>query len=199
MSPRRIAKALAGFGVVAIAALFATTVYVVRHRPTPQTLSKVAGLVPNSLLHAHNFHWTQLKSGTSQWVLSAADASYSADKTSLELNAPTLSMTAQDGSPVTVSAAHAMLLLDGNHIKRADLSGGTTIHYGDFTVTTDQASFMPDQDKVEAAGPVSIEGEGFKVSGTGLSASPRNHRFELLNQVSTEITPRKNGEPAKKG
>lgn len=199
MSPRRIAKALAAFGALALIALLATTVYVVRHRPSAQTLSRVAGLVPNSLLHAHNFHWTQIKAGESQWTLSAADASYSADKTSLELNAPTLNMTAQDANEVTVTAAHAVLVLDGNHVKRADLSGGTIIHYGNFTLTTDHASFTPDEDKVEASGLVSIEGDGFKVTGTGLSGNPKTRRFELQNQVSTEITPRESGGRAKKG
>ena len=199
MSPRRIAKALAVFGVLALIALVATTVYVVRHRPSVQTLSRVAGLVPNSLLHAHHFHWTQIKAGESQWVLSATDASYSADKTSLELNQPTLSMTAQDGKQITVTAAHAVLALDGNHVKRADLAGDTTIRYGNFTLTTDRASFMPDEDKVEAPGAVSIEGEGFRVTGIGLDGNPKTRRFELLKQVSTEITPRTRGEQAKKG
>lgn len=199
MSPRRIAKALAGFGALALIALIATTVYVVRHRPSPQTLNKVAGLVPNSLLHAHNFHWTQIKAGQSEWTLSAADASYAADKTSLVLNDPTLTMTAQDGKGITVKAGHAVLALDGNHVRRADLSGGTIIQYGNFTLTTDHASFVPDQDKVEASGLVSIEGEGMKVTGTGLSGNPKTRRFELLNQVSTEITPKSSGERAKKG
>ncbi len=199
MSPRRIAKALAGFGALALVALLAITVYVVRHRPSAQTLSKVAGLVPNSLLHAHKFHWTQLKAGESQWTLSAKDASYSADKTSLELNQPTLKMTAQDGNQVTVTAAHAALMLNGSHVNRADLSGGTTIHYGNFTLTTDQASFIPDEDKVEAPGPVSIEGDGFKVTGIGLDGSPKTRRFELLKQVNTEITPKTRGERSKKG
>jgi LPS export ABC transporter protein LptC len=199
VSPRRIAKALAGLGALALIALLATTIYVVHHRPSVQTLSRAAGLVPNSLLHAHNFHWTQLKAGTSQWTLSAKDASYSVDKTSLELNQPVLNMTAQDGNEVKVTAAHATLLLDGNHVKRADLSGGTNIRYGAFTLTTDRASFMPDEDKVQAPGAVSIVGDGFKVTGVGLDGNPKTHRFELLNQVSTEIIPKTDAGKSKKG
>ena len=76
MSPRRIARALAGFGIVALLILLGVTVWVVRHRQDAQALQRAAGLVPGSLLHAHNFHWTQMKAGQRQWVLTADDASY---------------------------------------------------------------------------------------------------------------------------
>jgi LPS export ABC transporter protein LptC len=190
VSPRRIAKALAGFGAVALAALVAVTVYVVHSRSGGPVAAKVAGLVPGSLLHAHNFHWTQMKAGELQWVLTASDASYAADKTSLVLNRPVVSMTAQDGKQVTIEAAHAVLELDGSKVKRANLSGGMTIHYGDFVLTTEAATFVPDSDQVDASGMVKIEGQGLKVTGVGLSGHPKTRRFELLKQVTTEIVPR---------
>jgi LPS export ABC transporter protein LptC len=197
MSPRRIAKALAGFGVVALVVLLAVTVYVVRHRATAQALQKVAGLVPGALLHARNFHWTQMKAGELSWVLTASDASYAGDKTALVLTNADLKLTSQDGKHVTVTAPHAMIYLHGNHVTRADLSGGTVIHYGDFVLTTDSASYMPDDDRVEAAGAVKIEGEGVKVSGVGLTGNPKTRQFDLHAQVQTEIMPKQNGEKPK--
>ena len=154
MSPRRIARALAGFGAVALLILLGVTVWVVRHRHDAQAIQKVAGLVPGSLLHAHNFHWTQMKAGTPQWVLTASDAAYSGDKSALVLTDADVAMTSDDGKPVKIKAPHAVLHMNGNHVNRADLSGGTIINYGDFTVTTESASFLPDIDKVEAPGQV---------------------------------------------
>lgn len=190
MSPRRIAKALAGFGAVALAALVAATVYVVHNRSAAPVAATVAGLVPGSLLHAHNFHWTQMKAGELQWVLTARDASYAADKASLILNQPVVTMTAEDGKQVTVRAAKAVLGLEGSRVKRADLSGSMTIRYGDFVLTTDEATFVPDDDRIEAPGMVTIEGQGLKVTGVGLSGHPKTRQFELLKQVTTEIVPR---------
>ena len=190
MSPRRIAKALAGFGAVALAALVAATVYVVHNRSAAPVAAKIAGLVPGSLLHAHNFHWTQMKAGELQWVLTASDASYAADKTSLLLNQPVVTMTTEEGKQVTVRAAKAVLVLEGSRITRADLSGGMTIHYGDFVLSTDAATFIPDNDQVEASGMVTIEGQGLKVTGVGMNGHPKSRQFELLKQVTTEIVPR---------
>src|SRR6266852_8138532 len=99
MSPRRIAKALATFGAIALIALLAVTVWVVRHRSAAQVLQTVAGVVPGTLLHAHNFHWTQMKAGERQWVLTAADASYSNDKTALTLLGAEIAMNSSDGKP----------------------------------------------------------------------------------------------------
>ena len=79
MSPKRIARALGAVGAVALCVIVVVTVRVVRHRSARQAFENAAGLMPNSLLHAHNFHWTQMKGSQNQWVLKAKDASYAAD------------------------------------------------------------------------------------------------------------------------
>lgn len=199
MSPRRIAKALAGFGLVAVIALIAVTVWVVRHRTDARVLQTVADIVPGALLHAHNFHWTQMKSGDRQWVLTAAEASYSNDRHSLTLKDAKVEMTATDGKSVAASAPLAVMSLDGNHVKLATLSGGTTIQYGDFVLTTDSATFKPDEDEVEAAGLVTVIGQGMKVTGMGLTGHPKARIFQLRDQVNTQFIPKSNSEHAKAG
>jgi lipopolysaccharide export system protein LptC len=194
MSPRRIAKLLAGVGAVALAVLLIVTVWIVHQRDAVEALEKVAGMVPGSLLHARNFRWTQMKAGERQWVLTASDASYSSTRTGLALTNANLTMTSSDGKPVRVEAPRALIHLKGNHVTRAELSGGTTIHYGDFVLVTDSATYLPDEDRVEASGAVTIEGEGMKVTGIGLTGNTRTRQFVLHDQVQTEIIPRKNGE-----
>lgn len=193
MSPKRIARALGVVGAVALCVIVIVTVRVVRHRSVRQALENAAGLAPDSLLHAHNFHWTQMKGGQNQWVLKAKDASYAADKTSLVLIGAELSMTATDGKRLELVAPQARLRLSGNHISSADLGGGLIVHYGDFVLSTEKATFAPDNDQLEAPGAVKIEGEGLTVTGVGLSGHPKAEVFQLLNQVSTEITPRHKG------
>jgi LPS export ABC transporter protein LptC len=197
LSPKRIAKAIAGFGAVALVALLAVTIYVVRHRDAASALKTVAGIVPGSFLHVHNFHWTQMKGGAQQWVLTARDANYSDDKTSVILTDPVVTMTSSDGKPVTMQAPKAELKMDGNQVKRAHMSGGTQIHYGDFVLTTDDATFLPDADLFEAPGFVTINGDGIKVTGIGMTGYTKTRRFELLKQVTTQIAPR-HGAPAQK-
>ena len=200
LSPKRIAKALAAFGAIALIALVGVTVYVVRGRDAASTLKTAAGLIPGSFLHVHNFHWTQMKGGAQQWVLTARDANYSNDKTSVMLNEPVVTMTSSDGKPVTMRAPKAELKMDGNHIQRAHMSGGTEIHYGDFVMTTDEATFEPDADQFDAPGPVTIEGDGIKVTGIGMTGHTKTRQFELLKQVETEIAPRHlESNAAKKG
>jgi LPS export ABC transporter protein LptC len=198
MSPRRIAKALATFGAIALIVLLLVTIWVVRHRSATQVLQTVAGIVPGTLLHAHNFHWTQMKAGERQWVMTAGEASYSSDKMSLKLTNAEVTMTSSDGKPVVVNAPIALLALNGNHVIRADLSGGTVIHFGDYELSTDAATFMPDQDKVEARGLVTVIGEGLRVTGVGLTGHPKTRVFQLHEQVQTEFTPKNDREKSTK-
>ncbi len=189
MSPRRIAKVLTGFGAVALVALIGATVYIVHHQSS-LSVTKVAGLVPGALLHAHNFHWVQMKAGAPQWTLTATDATYSADRTSVILADARLKMRSSSGKLVLVQAPHAVLTLNGNHVTRADLSGGTSVHYGDFLLTTNEIVFFPDRDEMHAPGHVAIEGQGIRIIGIGLTGHPKVREFELLKQVHTEITPK---------
>jgi LPS export ABC transporter protein LptC len=197
LSPRKIAKALATFGVVALVVLLLATVWIVRHRSAGQVLESAAELVPGTLLRAHNFHWTQMKAGERQWVLTAGEADYSADKTTLKLTDAVVTMVSSDGKPVVVNSPHADLTLDGNHVTRAHLTGGTIIHMGDYVLTTDEATFLPDDDKVDAPGLVTILGDGLKVTGVGLSGHPKTRVFELRDQVQTEVMPKSNSEKPK--
>jgi LPS export ABC transporter protein LptC len=197
LSPRRIAKALAGFGAVALIVLLVATIWIVRHRSTTQVLQTATGLVPGTLLRAHNFHWTQMKAGERQWVLTAGEADYSADKTSVKLTDAVVTMVSSDGKPVVVNSPHADLTMNGNHVVKANLTGGTVIHFGDYVLSTDSATFMPDEDQVEAPGLVTVIGDGLKVTGVGLSGHPKTRVFELHTQVETEVTPKKDRESEK--
>ena len=197
MSPKKIARALAGFGAAALIILLIATVWIVRHRSAAQVLETAAGLVPGTLLRAHNFHWTQMKAGERQWVLTAGEADYTADKTTLKLTDAVVTMVSSDGKPVVVNAPHADLTLNGNHVTRAYLTGGTVIHFGDYVLSTDSATFMPDDDKVEAPGLVTVVGDGLKVTGVGLSGHPKTRVFQLNTQVETVVTPKKDSEKSK--
>lgn len=197
MSPKKIARALAGFGAVALIILLIATVWIVRHRSAAKVMETVAGLVPGTLLRAHNFHWTQMKAGERQWVLTAGEADYTADKTTLKLTDAVVTMLSSDGKPVVVNAPHADLTLNGNHVTRAYLTGGTVIHFGDYVLSTDSATFMPDDDKVEAPGLVTVVGDGLKVTGVGLSGHPKTRVFQLNTQVETVVTPKKDSEKSK--
>ena len=197
MSPKKIARALAGFGAVALIILLIATVWIVRHRSAAKVMETVAGLVPGTLLRAHNFHWTQMKAGERQWVLTAAEVDYTADKTTLKLTDAVVTMLSSDGKPVVVNAPHADLTLNGNHVTRAYLTGGTVIHFGDYVLSTDSATFMPDDDKVEAPGLVTVVGDGLKVTGVGLSGHPKTRVFQLNTQVETVVTPKKDSEKSK--
>jgi LPS export ABC transporter protein LptC len=187
MSPRRIARLLALLGTFALLIILVVTVMVVRQRSAQQKLQSVAAIVPGALLHAHNFNWTQMRGDQSQWVLKANDASYSNDKTSILLLEPQLSMTAKDGKHVYLAAARALLTVNGNHISRAEMSGGLKVDYGDFVLKTESATFLPDNDQLHASGAVKISGPGLDVAGVGLSGHPKAQTFQLLKEVKTVI------------
>src|SRR5579864_270300 len=102
MSPRRIAKSLAGVGITALLVIVVTAVWIIKSRERERKLlANSISVEPGSLLHARNFHWTQMKGDKEQWELAASEASYSDDRTSLTLKDPKLKMVLDDGKPVS--------------------------------------------------------------------------------------------------
>jgi len=194
MSPKRVAKAMGLFGAAALAVVLAVAIYVVRHRAPATTMQQMADLVPSALLHAHNLKWTQMSGAQSQWHLSAREASYSHDKTSLVLTDAELSMVSKDGKNVEVSAPRAEISVTGNHINQAHLSGGLRINYGDFELKTAEATFSPDKDVVNAPGQVEVQGQGMTVTGVGLTGHPNERNFTLLSQTNTVVIPKKSSD-----
>jgi LPS export ABC transporter protein LptC len=198
MSPRRVAAALAIMGAATLAVLGFFSVRAVIHRDSKKALRQALDLVPGALLHAHNFHWTQRKGDHKAWELNASEASYSNDKTSLVLNNPVLSMVTEDGKTLLLHAARADLKLKGDHIDQAYLSGGLDLTYGDVNLTTTEATFWPDRDMIQGAGPVKVRMPGFDVTGVGLEAHPQARLFALQHEVRTEIKREAKGAGSKK-
>ncbi len=191
MGPRRIARLLALLGTLALAIIMVVTVVVVRRRSAEQNLRTVAAIVPGTILHAHNFNWTQMRGNRREWVLKASDASYSNDKTSILLFKQHLTMTVQNGKKFSLSAVRAVLKVSGNHINQAEMSGGLEADYGDFVVITQAATFLPDSDELKAPGPVRIKGPGLDVVGIGLTGHPKAQTFQLLKDVKTIVQQQK--------
>ena len=189
MSPRGIAKALAGMGIVALLVVALMTLRAVYRRSSAGDLQGIAGMVPGALLHAHNFHWTEMKGSEKEWVLTASDASYSADKKSISLVDAHLKTISQDGRETSVIAPKALIKVDGNTMQSADMTGGVIVRYGEFVLATEQATFDPQNDKIVAPGEVTIIGRGLKVTGIGLTGSPKQEVFTLGEQVTTHILP----------
>lgn len=194
MSPRLIAKALAGIGIGALLVIIVSAVWVVSNRNHQQKLlARAVKLVPGTLLDAHNFHWTQMKGDQELWELQAKEAAYSNDRTSARLRGAALSMKLEDGKGLSARAEHVLLKLRGNQVLRADFSGGLVLNYKGMVITTDKASFFPDRDELQAAGLVKIDGPQFSVRGVGLEAHPRAQIFTLKAQTDTQVTIKQNG------
>jgi len=142
ISPKRAAGALAAVGAASLVAIALVAIPSMIHRDRNEALRKTLDLVPGALLHARNFHWTQMKGDRKQWELSAREASYSDDKTTLKLREPDLLMVLEDGKTLMLHAASAELKLNGKHIDEARLNGGLELKYGDIELSTADATFV---------------------------------------------------------
>jgi LPS export ABC transporter protein LptC len=188
MGPRQIANILAAAGLAALVAVAVVAMHTIGHPRSDRALQKVLVTLPSSLLHANDFRWTQVKNGQKQWELTASEGSYSQDRRHLFLSGAVLNAVGEDGHEVVLHASRAVLELASNQIVRADMSGGLTIDYEGFELVTPNAVFFPDQDRLQAPGPVHVRGQGITADGIGMEAHLRERLFTLEHSVTTEMT-----------
>lgn len=188
ITPRRVAKFLTATAMVAVVVILAAVVWIVHSRSREQRLlARGVKLVPGSLFHANNFHWTQMKGDKEQWQLRAKEADYGADRKSAKLKDAVLTMTMDDGRKLMARADRVFLAVTGSHVDKADFSGHLVLEYDKMKLVAAQAVFFPDRDELDAPGPVSIVGQDFKISGVGLVAHPRAETMTVEAQVDTEL------------
>lgn len=179
---------MTGASLIAVLVIVVAAVWVVHSRDREQRLlARSVKLVPGSLLHAHNFHWTQMKGDKRQWQLRAREADYGADRKSARLKDATLTMTLPDGKRLMARADRVLLKLSGSHVTQANFSGSLALDYDGMKLMTTSAVFVPDKDELDAPGRVHIIGQDFQISGVGLVAHPRAQTMTLKAQVDTEL------------
>ncbi len=139
----------------------------------------------------NNFERSETKHGKIIWQVHAAQGRYLPGDNRAVLSDATLSVYRNDGSKVVLKAREASLQLSGASLTEAQGFGGVTvIHEGEFTVTTEVASYNRDKSLVLAPGLVKIEASSLQISGHDLELNVETQEMTLKSDVSTFIKPK---------
>ncbi|MBL7662148.1 LPS export ABC transporter periplasmic protein LptC [bacterium] len=146
---------------------------------SPQTTSE---------LHIQDFERVAVKKGRRVWEVRAVEAKYYSTENQARLANSTMKMYRPDGSIVTVTSTSGKLYLRGEAIVSADVQGDVVIGIDESTkIYTDLAVYDADQDKISAAGPVKIVGQGYTINGIGMTVEVANRLIEISSTVNSQF------------
>ena len=102
---------------------------------------------------------------------------------------PVVALYLADGREVSLRGTSGTVFLDGRDLKRVDVEGAISVQLGDYTLSTDRASYEADRDLVTAPGAVHITGGGLDIEGLHMEVEVGAQRLRLAEQVRVVLQP----------
>jgi LPS export ABC transporter protein LptC len=131
--------------------------------------------------------------GKKAWEIVARKARYSTENHLVIVEAPQFSFYPKDGDAFSLRSREARVLLTADkkeEVLRVELSGDLEMQIGDFVITTQEAIFESEQNRISSPSAVQISGPGVVVAGQGYAVDVVNKHMTLDADVQTTLSRR---------
>jgi len=129
--------------------------------------------------------------GKKAWEISARKAQYSEENHFLIVESPEFSFYPKSGEAVLLRSREARIILTADkkeEVTRVELTGDLEMHVGDFVITTQEAVFEAEQNRISSPVAVQIHGPGLVAAGLGYSVDVTNKFLTLDTGVQTTFS-----------
>ncbi len=178
------------FLVIALGAAASLWLSEFLRRPPPAD-RQAEGHVPESVLEGVRLVQYDLR-GTVRYRLESPRLVQFLDDRSIEAVTPRIELHSDGPRPLRVHAHHAWMSPDRNRI---ELRGGVSIRRMDiaeapgFTAHARRLVILPHQQVASTAGPVTIQGRGFRIEGVGAELFLAQGRLRIHSRVRSRFQP----------
>jgi LPS export ABC transporter protein LptC len=179
-------------GVLLVAAIGGGIWLLWRDASARRAAERVAAKVevlPDVSQRIQNFHRVKVANGRKVWEVHATDAQYKEGEGAVTVIDPVVALYLADGREVSLRGTGGTVFLDGHDLKRVDVEGAISVQLGDYTLSTDRASYEADRDLVIAPGAVHIVGGGLDIVGLHMEVEVGAQRLRLAEQVRVVLQP----------
>jgi LPS export ABC transporter protein LptC len=131
--------------------------------------------------------------GKKAWEIVARKARYSTDNNLVIVETPQFSFYPKDGDAFSLRSREARVLLTSDkdkkeEVMRIELTGDLELQIGDFVITTQEAIFESEQNRISSPSAVQINGPGVAIAGQGYAVDVVNKYMTLEAEVKTELS-----------
>lgn len=144
----------------------------------------------SSELSLEDFQRKVVRNGSKIWEISAKGARYFKAEGVTHVNDADLVVYRKDGSQVKLRSSAARLHILEQEMDSAELEGDVSIAIGkSLLVQSEVATYNDSLREILTPGKVSIFGEGFKLTGSGLEVNIDTEKLLLKHDVKSEFVP----------
>jgi LPS export ABC transporter protein LptC len=129
--------------------------------------------------------------GKKAWEIVAREARYSVENHLVIVESPEFSFYPKDGDAFSLRSKEARIMLTSDkkeEVTRVELTGDLEMHVGEFVITTQEAIFETEQNRISSSAVVQIHGPGLAVAGQGYAVDVANKYLTLDAAVQTTLS-----------
>ncbi len=184
------------FLIATVALLLVTIVGYRVHEQMKVSESPPNGLAPppptTTEQRMNNFKRVKVRpDGKKAWEIVAREARYSVESHLVTVESPEFSFYPKDGEAFSLRSKEARVILTADkkeEVARIELKGDLEMQIGEFIITTQEAIFETDQNRISSSAVVQIRGPGVDVAGQGYSVDVANKYLTLDAAVQTTLS-----------
>lgn len=129
--------------------------------------------------------------GKKAWEIVAREARYSEENHLVIVESPEFSFYPKEGDAFSLRSKEARVILTADkkeEVARVELRGDLEMQVGEFIITTQEAIFETEQNRISSPAVVQIRGPGVDVAGQGYSVDVANKFLTLDAAVQTTLS-----------
>jgi LPS export ABC transporter protein LptC len=160
---------------------------------------KALDYLPESALHVKDFRRAKVENGRKIWEVMGEEADYFKDEKQAVIKKPRFFYYGENGEAAETSGEVARMFLGDKELQKLQLEGGIQVTYQNYTLKSEEAVFLPQEQRIVLPKRTTLVGGGFELEGSSMEIELESKKVRLQNNVKTKIEPAKLEKRKKEG
>jgi LPS export ABC transporter protein LptC len=169
----------------------AESIWVMKAREFKKNPLKALEYLPESALHLRDFRRAKIEEGRKVWELFGDEANYFKEQKEAMIKKPRFYYYDKKGQTAETTGDMAHIYLNEKELEKMELQGGIQMTYQGYVLNSQEATYLPAEQKVVFPSRTTMVGEGLELEGSRMEVELDDKKVRLLRNVKTKIEPDK--------
>jgi len=152
---------------------------------------KALNYLPESALHVREFRRAKVENGRKVWEVMGEEADYYKDQKEAVIRRPRFLYYDRNGEAAETAGEVARMFLGDEELKKLRIEGGIQVKYQNYVLKSDEAIYLPAEQRIILPKRTTITGGGFEVEGSRMEVELDTQIMRMFHGVKTKIEPAK--------
>jgi LPS export ABC transporter protein LptC len=150
---------------------------------------KALDYLPDSALHVKDFQRAKVENGRKVWEVMGEEADFFKDKRQAVIKKPRFFYYDRNGEAAETAGAVARMFLGEKELEKLEIEGGIQVSYQDYILKSQQAIYLPAEQRIVMPTRTTISGGGFELEGARMEVELEGRKIRMINAVKSKIEP----------